>query len=210
MIEKAIRNIVASHLDARGIERDDAGLLKETGTIFPLPQDINAESIEPLAKKEIEDKLIETAHNLYDAREKQFGSAETRLLERLVMLRIIESLWVEHLTVMDEMRLGIGMEAVAQRDPLVAYKNRGHESFQTLLDTIESDVVHTIFHVVIKKEPAKAAASPMARAAQSPMAKAANRDNVNKPAALTGNKKPGRNDPCSCGSGKKYKHCCGK
>ena len=202
MVGRAIDNIIAEHLDDRGIERDIPGVIKAVGGIFPLPADINAPTLESLSRQEIGDKLIEAAHAVYEQREKEFGTVETRLLERLVMLRIIDSLWVEHLTVMDEMRMGIGMEAVAQRDPLIAYKNRGHASFQTLLETIENDVVHTIYRVAIKKEPVKTGPSAMARAA--------NRENVNKPVVPAGGKKPGRNDPCPCGSGKKYKHCCGR
>jgi len=102
------------------------------------------------------------------------------------------------------MREGIGLQAVGQRDPLVAYKTEGHNQFQNLLSAIQHDVVHTIYHVRITKQEAP-------QAAPSPMAKAAgDRGNISKQRQKVGGKKIGRNDPCPCGSGKKYKHCCGK
>jgi len=113
-------------------------------------------------------------------------------------------LWVEHLTAMEHMREGIGLVAVGQRDPLVAYKTEGHNQFQSLLSAIQHDVVHTIYHVRIERREAPAAApSPMAKVA-------ANRGGTSKQRAKVGGKKIGRNDPCPCGSGKKYKHCCGR
>jgi len=121
------------------------------------------------------------------------------------MLRIIDSLWVEHLTMMEQMRQGVGLLGVAQRDPLVAYKTQGHEQFQYLLDTIRHDVAHAIYHVRVEKKGAPS------RPAPSPMVQVASRGETspNKPARVKG-RKIGRNEPCPCGSGKKYKHCCGK
>ena len=103
---------------------------------------------------------------------------------------------------MEHMREGIGLHAVAQRDPLVAYKTEGHNQFQNLLAAIQHDVVHTIYHVKIERREAPAP-SPMAKVA-------ANRGGASQPRAKVGGKKIGRNDPCPCGSGKKYKHCCGR
>jgi preprotein translocase subunit SecA len=126
------------------------------------------------------------------------------------MLRIIDSLWVEHLTAMEHMRQGIGLQSVAQRDPLVAYKRQGHEFFQSLLAAIRHDMAHTIFRVSI----AKRGETPPGQAAQAPtpMAAAAQAQtggDGRKRLKVKG-KKVGRNDPCPCGSGKKYKHCCGR
>ncbi len=120
-----------------------------------------------------------------------------RMLERLVMLRTIGGLWVEHLTMMDHMRQGIGLRAYGQRDPLVAYKTEAHALFQSLLANIQHDVVHTIYRVSIVKEgalPEPALAS--AGGGRGEM--------------VAADKKVGRNDPCPCGSGKKYKKCCGR
>jgi preprotein translocase subunit SecA len=126
-----------------------------------------------------------------------------RLLERLVMLQVIDQLWVEHLTAMEHMRLQAGWQTLRQVRSVDAYKNAGYQQFQTLLETIRHDVVNTIFHVTIAQKETKAPESPMAQAALGSKGNA-------RPRAATGVKKIGRNDPCPCGSGKKYKHCCGK
>jgi preprotein translocase subunit SecA len=105
---------------------------------------------------------------------------------------------------MENMREGIGLQAVGQRDPLVAYKTAGHNQFQNLLSAIQHDVVHTIYHVGIVRREAP-------QTAPSPMAQATGRGEGSKMQRLkVGGKKIGRNDPCPCGSGKKYKHCCGR
>jgi preprotein translocase subunit SecA len=104
------------------------------------------------------------------------------------MLRTIDSRWKDHLTDMEDMRHGISWEGQAHRDPLVAYKRRGYEAFQNLMSGVQHAIVHTIYHVgIVKKE-------------QQPR----EREKVPVP------QRTGRNDPCPCGSGKKYKRCCGK
>ena len=121
------------------------------------------------------------------------------------MLRVIDQYWVEHLTNMDNMRQGVGLHAVAQRDPLAVYKNEGHELFQNMMDGVRHDLVHNIFNLNIQRGQApKQTASPMAKVVN------ANRGDMKKTAEKVEGKKIGRNDPCPCGSGKKYKHCCGK
>jgi preprotein translocase subunit SecA len=116
------------------------------------------------------------------------------------MLRTIDRLWREHLTIMHNMRQEIGLEAFGQRDPLVAYKRQGHEQLQSLLANIQHDVVHTIYHIGIVKKEAPQRAPVMAQASTG----------VSKKKQLkVAGKKIGRNDPCPCGSGKKYKKCCG-
>jgi len=121
-----------------------------------------------------------------------------------VMLRIIDGLWVEHLTIMEDMRQGIGLMAAGQRDPLVAYKREGHNLFQNLLSTIQHDVAHTIYHVsIVRKEAPREAPSVMAQVA-------GRTGDTQKQPLKVASKKVGRNDPCPCGSGKKYKKCCGR
>jgi len=202
MIQKEIHSEVFNYIDDKGVNRDDKGLLKSIATIFPLPPDFNEANFQKMSRSEIENKIIEAARELYSKREQEFGP-DMRILERLVMLRVIDSLWVEHLTTMEDMRLQANWDQLQQMKAVDAYRIKGGEQFQILLDTIQKDVVHTIFHVAIRKE-------SVARPVPSAMARAAGRENINKPQAHAGNKKVGRNDPCPCGSGKKYKHCCGR
>jgi len=128
-----------------------------------------------------------------------------KLLERLIMLRTMDSLWIEHLTRMEEMRLQAGWESLRQVKAVDAYKNRGYEQFQVLLDTIRHDIARTIFHVsLVRKEAPQQAPSPMAQVT------AGVSTTPRKKKQKVAGKKIGRNDPCPCGSGKKYKYCHGR
>jgi preprotein translocase subunit SecA len=173
---------------------------------MPLPPEMNAESLYGMDVNQIEEKLIDEAAALYAKREEEMGAENMRILERLVMLKTIDNLWVEHLTAMEYMRQGINLVAVGQRDPLVAYKQRSHDMFQDLLAAIQHSVSHAIFRLGIKRtnappqRPAAAVPPPPQRQAAMPQ------QAPPKPAGKT----VGRNDPCPCGSGKKFKKCCGK
>ena len=196
MIAEEIQGLVASYLASdRAEDWDLEGLVNEVGAILPLQPQLNAGALSQMSRSDIEERLLEHVESLYEERERELGPDNMRVLERLVMLRTIDRLWVDHLTAMENMRQGIGLRAVGGRDPLVIYKQEGHTMFQSLLAGITHDVAHTIFRVTIAKEGAPA---------PSPMAQAAKR----KEAVAVG-QKVGRNDPCPCGSGKKYKKCCG-
>jgi len=120
------------------------------------------------------------------------------------MLRIIDRLWVEHLTAMEHVRLQAGWQTLRQTRSVDAYKREGYEQFQTLLETIQQDVAHTIYHVTITKREGPAQEP-------SPMVQAAGRSGGGgQQKVAAGSKKVGRNAPCPCGSGKKYKYCCGR
>jgi len=196
MVAKEIQGICALYLDkGTAAEIDAAAFLKEIGTILPLPPELNAVAVKQMDRAAIEERLLKRIDETYEQREKEFGADKMRLLERLVMLRMIDRAWVEHLTSMEQMRQSAGLEAMGQRDPLVVYKQRGHATFQALTAGIEHDVATTIFRVKIEEKPAP---SPMAQVAKRPEK------------ATEDKRTPGRNDPCPCGSGKKYKKCCGK
>jgi len=205
MVREEIQGIVATHTaDEHGMGGNIDGLVGEASAIFPLPPALSASALSQMKPEEIEERLIGQAETLYEEKEKELGSDIMRDVEKRVMLHYIDSLWVEHLTAMENMREGIGLQAVGQRDPLVAYKTAGHNLFQDLLSAIQHDVVHTIYHVgIVRREAPQQAPSPMAKAA-------INRGGTSKQRAKVGGKKIGRNAPCPCGSGKKYKHCCGR
>ena len=175
---------------------DTQTLLAEANKIMPLPPDMKPDSLAQMSRGDIESRLLEHAEAIYEQREQEFGADKMRILERIVMLRTIDRLWVEHLTTMEQMRQGVGLHAVGGRDPLVMYKHEGQAMFDSLLSSISHDVAHTIFRVKIEEKERPAQKSPMAQAAQ------------RHEAPVT--KKVGRNDPCPCGSGKKYKKCCGR
>jgi preprotein translocase subunit SecA len=204
MVADEIKAAVASRLaDQHGLEWDIPGLLADVGTIIPVPPELTQKKLAEMNPEEIVQKFVEVSQTLYEDREKDIGADQMRMLERLVMLQIIDRLWVEHLTAMEHMRLQAGWAGMRQTRSVDAYKSSGYAQFQTLLETIRHDVAHTVFHVNIKKQDAPKPESPMAKAV-------ARSGNGSKQKKAAGGKKIGRNDPCPCGSGKKYKHCCGR
>ena len=187
MITAQVEDIVYTYLaDEHGDDWNLEAFTGAVGAIFPLPPGWDGDSILRMSRKEVQEKLQDCSRSLYEEREQQLGAENMRVLERLVMLRTIDNHWVQHLTVMENMRQGIGLQALAQRDPLVAYKTEGHRMFEELMAAIEHDIAHTIYHVGIVKQEAP------------------------KREAVAVGRKVGRNDPCPCGSGKKYKKCCGR
>jgi len=191
MVQDEIQSLVARRLSSASYEQEEeqsnlSGLLEDVSTIFPLPPQFRSDGLSELSDKQIAEKLTDYAIELYNQREQELGPDNMRIAERLVMLRVIDRLWMYHLTDMEHLRQGIGLRAVGQEQPLIVYKREGHASFEALLAGIQHDVAHSIYHVGIAKEAPK-----------------------KKEAVMVG-KKVGRNDPCPCGSGKKYKHCCGK
>jgi preprotein translocase subunit SecA len=209
MVKEEIEDAVSQTFNVeRGAEPDFAALIGRVSAIFPVPTDVTSARLAALNQEEIQDLFVRAAEDQYAAKEREIPEGGMRVVERLVMLRIIDTLWVEHLTAIDNLRQGIGLRAVGQQDPLVAYRGAASEMFQELLSTIRGDVARTIFRVSVtrqeggKQVPSKPVPSPMTKVMGQPHASASSL-----PAS---GHKTGRNDPCTCGSGKKYKHCCGK
>jgi len=130
--------------------------------------------------------------------EQAFIEAMAVQRDRSVMLRVVDNLWIRHLTDLDSLREGIGLRAFAQQDPLVAYKREAHDMYEGLLGSIQNEIARSIFHVGIVQQPTRRPMRAVRPGAQAPPA-------PSRPA--TTGEKLGRNDPCWCGSGKKYKHC---
>ena len=205
MVTDEIQGIVASRLAGQYDDGwDIAGLLTDVNRVIPVPSELNEKTLSEMSSEEIEEKFVELPSLLYEEREQNTGAEKMRMLERLVMLQIIDRLWVEHLTAMDHERLQAGWQTLRQVKSADAYKRSGYENFELLKETIQHDVAHTIFHVRIEQRTAKQPESPMARAAGGSQGGGRPRQ-----VGVAG-KKIGRNEPCPCGSGKKYKHCCGR
>ena len=192
-----------------------------------------------LDSETVADLVVEDALKVYEAREERFGVAAAREMESWVLLRTIDSKWRDHLYEMDYLREGIGLRALAQRDPLVEYKNEGYKMFQEMMESIQSDFVRYLYHLEIVREeeqpqevaPARglaysgggdgtlaqdfaaagaaAAARPGGIADSSAEAYEAAQQATRTVVAPRSVSKVGRNEPCPCGSGKKYKKCCG-
>jgi preprotein translocase subunit SecA len=210
MVHKELSTLVNTKLSDEESERWDIDtFIAELRTMFPLPPDLSPQGIASMHRDEVEDRLLGYADALYDEREAQTGSEEMRTLERLVMLRTIDGHWVQHLTSMENLRQGIGLHAFGQRDPLVMYKHQSYEMFQGLLDRIQHDIAHTIYHVALTAQlgpgPRRAQGLPSKETVVSAVAG----QQRQRTTATAGDHKVGRNNPCPCGSGKKYKKCHG-
>ena len=132
---------------------DVPAFLNDLSLICPMPGDLNTEdAVYQFGQDEIQRKLLDYADTVYDDRETEIGSEQMRTVERLLLLRAIDTHWVNHLTAMENLRTGIGLHAYGQRDPLVAYRTEGHKMFQDLTKRMQSDVVHTLFHVDITQQ----------------------------------------------------------
>ena len=213
MVRQEISDLAELHLQGRESEEWDVeGLFVELGAMLPPIPGFSEERVHLMTHQEAEEALLAHSDQVYEAKEGELGPDQMRLLERLVMLRTIDALWVEHLTAMEDMRQGIGWRALAQTDPLVAYKREAFDMYQQLQASIQRNIAHTIFRVNLVQEPAPAAMVRNVRTNREE-----NGAGGNGAAAVAGaqrqpvtvGRKPGRNDPCWCGSGKKYKRCHG-
>ncbi len=240
IIERSLRSEVATFVAGSRFAEDWD--LEEMLTALKgyYPTTLTKESIlaDPdMDADELADLVVEDAIKAYEAKEKRFGAATLRDLERWVLLRTLDSKWRDHLYEMDYLREGIGLRALAQMDPLVAYKNEGYDMFQQMMESIQSDFVRYLYHLeMVEKDQQQpdgsrrglaysgggdsslaqnfaatgAAAARDGRIADSSgeaydAAQQATRTVV-APRHVT---KVGRNELCPCGSGKKYKNCCG-
>ena len=164
---------------------------------------IKDEKVKEMTKDKLKEVLEQLAVKLYEFKEKEIGDDEKmRELERVILLRVIDQKWMDHIDDMDQMRQGIGLHAYAQRDPLIEYKYAAYDMFNEMSENIQKDTIKTLYHVRIVTEPVR-------EEVQRPMF--TNRDDsAQKKPIERKEEKIGRNDLCPCGSGLKYKQCCGK
>ncbi|MBQ5845812.1 MAG: preprotein translocase subunit SecA [Selenomonadaceae bacterium] len=187
-------------------------LIKDAESIYAPTGRLKLDELEEMSRDEVQDFLNQMAEESYAQREQLFGEANMRELEKIIMLRVVDNRWMEHLDRMDMLREGIGLLAYGQRNPLIEYKIKCHEMFGQMIDSIQNDIASLIFRVnIITQEQQEA----MEREAQQRMAAAKQThgdqsDDAVKKQPVKNGEKVGRNDPCPCGSGKKYKNCCGR
>jgi len=180
-------------------EWDFDGLIEFCENLFAPAGHLKKDDLAKLSRDELKEALMAAAETGYNGREALFGPDNMRELEKVVMLKVVDNKWMDHLDAMDMLREGIGLRAYGQKNPLIEYKIEAYDMFQDMIDHIQEDIVRYMFRVNIISEPedrlqAAQAAHGEEAAARSPIV---NKDQV------------GRNDPCPCGSGKKYKKCCG-
>jgi preprotein translocase subunit SecA len=204
MIEDVIDSLVAQHCDTASYaeEWDLKGLTEALNTQFSLTFEPNAWP--EVGIDAIKGEIRQQVRQAYERKEKEFGSTVLRELEKAVMLRVIDTHWKDHLLTMDYLKEGIGLRGYGQKDPLIEYKREGFDLFASMIDRVKFDAIGHLFRIqAIRQEPIVRPSSPpilnapglTPQAVPSP----AHRDK----------ERIGRNDPCPCGSGKKYKKCHG-
>lgn len=186
-------------------EEWDLDLLQQRmNDAFFLPEPLDRGAILKMEKEEVQTYLQEVALNRYHQREAELGAEQFHEIERLILLKNVDMKWMEHLDAMDQLRQGINLRAYAQRNPVDEYKNEAFDMFQQMISEIQYETIRLMFRVTIVE---KTVEQPKER---TDILNASHGDEAAVKKPKVNKEKVGRNDPCPCGSGKKYKHCCGK
>ena len=201
MIKDIISDAVAAYVGDNGVELEN--LKSYLYGLFMPKESLEGEELKELKSQELSNKIYETAHDIYREKEEIIGSDRMREVERIILLQCVDNHWIDHIDAMDQLRQGIGLRALGQQDPVIAYKIEGFDMFDDMIKHIQEDTVRYLFNITIEQQPKErksvvdvdTLASPSDLADNSPVVK---------------ERTVGRNEPCPCGSGKKFKHCCGK
>jgi preprotein translocase subunit SecA len=212
-IENEIATLVA--VSKQDGTLDTGKITQEFATIIPFDansqEQLKAQLSQLHADAEAIEFLNRLSRDMYENREKQISPEIMRQIERWVTLSVIDNLWMDHLDAIDDLREGIGLRGYGQRDPLVEYKNEAYSMFERLMTTISSDVVHRIYKVQVQLPPGAAQNKSVELPKETILTKEAKRARTNEEAQkkpiVNATKQLGRNDPCWCGSGKKWKKC---
>ncbi len=166
------------------------------------PVAFDRDKFEGITKADLIEQLQEEAVKLYEQKEAEFPEAEQiREIERVVLLKATDSRWMNHIDDMDQLRQGIGLQAFGQRDPVIEYRMQGYDMFNAMTESIREETVRMLMHVRIEEKVEREQVAKVT---------GTNRDDSANAPITRKSEKIGRNDPCPCGSGKKYKHCCGR
>ena len=214
MMDSVIDYVVMSHV-VDGQEINKEVLMQNINTTFNISE-LSSMNVPKIKPEDVIEELKQKVHEEYDRKEKEFGEEELRELERVVMLKIVDQKWMDHIDAMDELKNGIGLRAYGQKDPVVQYRIEGFEMFDQMVEDIKYDVVNLLLHAQKKEGITRTQAAQITGAGLEDTAinlvdgnYSTKEGGMNKTVVNT-TPKIGRNDPCPCGSGKKYKNCCGK
>ena len=204
MITEYVENTVDANIspDLESDEWDLATLEQEICATIPMTF-VTPDEAKNMRQKELKHVLKERAVKAYEAKEAEFPEAEhLREIERVILLKVIDAKWMDHIDDMDQLRQGIGLQAYGQRDPLVEYKMLGYDMFGAMTNAIAADTVRLLLHIKLEQKVEREQVAKVT---------GTNKDDsaVNAPKKRE-EKKVYPNDPCPCGSGKKYKQCCGR
>lgn len=211
-ITAMIKDVIAGFVNTMTFEKEDCGdwdfksLFMHLKAIFDIDmEDIDGLNTKDILKDELIDMLTEHALKKYEAKENEFTPEKFREIERIVLLQVVDDKWMDHIDAMDQLKQGIGLRSMAQEDPARAYAIEGFDMFEAMNEAIKEDTLRILFHV---EDPSKV----KRREQNKNIKEGFEGDNAGekKKPYVRKTKKVGRNDPCPCGSGKKYKNCCGR
>ena len=213
MIDAVVNTIVPQYITEES--KDIEGLKKEIFTEFGI-ESLDILKQEKFEAEDVIKELSEKAHNIYNTKSEKFGES-MRELERVITLKIVDEKWMEHIDNMDELKNGVGLRAYAQKDPVVVYRMEGFDMFDEMVYDIQYDVVKLLMHVTERDEGAQrqqtseitSAKLQETSAIELVDGKISPKEGGIDKTIRNEEPKVGRNDPCPCGSGKKYKNCCG-
>ena len=198
----------ADNINVEGFEQE----IKEIYGI----SDLDSLHKDKIKAHDVAEELKDKIHTAYEEKEKEIGEQQLRELERVVMLKIVDDRWMDHIDAMDELKDGIGLQAYGQKDPVVQYRIEGFDMFDKMVNDIKHDVVKILLNInrvnnVERKQTVKITSQGLEQAvnALKNSTPQESKEVSHIPVTNEG-PKVGRNDPCPCGSGKKYKNCCGK
>ncbi|MGE5707283.1 MAG: SEC-C metal-binding domain-containing protein, partial [Bacteroidota bacterium] len=205
MIEKYVTDTVESFIHPQ-THRDDwdiEGVRAALAGNIPLLAHVTKEELDALGYDEIKRHLADAARTAYESKESIMDPEMLRQIERYLLLRIIDTKWIDHLHDMDVLREGIGLRAYGQKDPLIEYKREAYDAFMSLMASIQHDFVAQIFHVQVVYN------APEPTMPRISNVHTSDEGEEEQDSTVMLDEGPGRNEPCPCGSGKKFKKCCG-
>ncbi|WP_411682546.1 preprotein translocase subunit SecA [Clostridium thailandense] len=205
MLDDVIASAVNSHISGieEDFENDLANLIDYMEELYVPKDSVKVEDVSQLSNEEIKEKFVEIGKGIYSQKEDEFTPEQMREIERVVLLRVVDTKWMDHIDDMDHLKRGIGLRAYRQQDPAQAYSFEGSEMFEEMIYNIKLDTIKYLFHVQIQKAPERERVVKEIHTNQSG-------DDSVKKQPVKKEKTTGRNDLCPCGSGKKYKNCCGR
>jgi preprotein translocase subunit SecA len=204
MIEGVIQDAISTHISGldENLESDIEKLIKYLRDIYLPADSVSVEELSKMSDEEIKEKLVSIAKEIYEEKEEMIGSEQIRELERVVLLKVVDTKWMDHIDNMDHLKQGIGLRAYKQQDPVQAYQMEGGDMFNEMINNIKVDTVKYLFHLQVQENVERE------RVAQETSTNYV--DDSGKKEPVKKEKRVGRNDLCPCGSGKKYKQCCGR
>ena len=216
MMDSTVEAIVAAYAEDENVNIDEALLLEINTTLGLSKESLGLNEGDKVKVNELTDKVTEAVHKKYEEKEAMVGAEDLREIERVITLKVVDDQWMEHIDNMDELKNGIGLRAYGQKDPVVQYRIEGFDMFDEMVNNIKIDITKSMLHLekadnVQREEAAQITDASLRDTAISLVdgSITPQEGGVNKTVVNEG-PKVGRNDPCPCGSGKKYKNCCGK